>query len=149
MTPPVKIRQSCQEGRRALEVHRTNGPGSKAPSALMRASHSCSSPKVYPVGIPTVYAIILWKNREILNPQQQSSAPSQTARDGEQDVSIARRLRSWMKTKAPRSSEDATKKSDKRRLVPELAPSMLLWKDYCEFSPEMGLAASMGRTSSG
>ncbi|CAM9376759.1 unnamed protein product, partial [Laminaria digitata] len=74
---------------------------------------------VYPVGIPALYAAILWKNRELLNPRVNTVVASEP---GEIDEA------------APR--EELTKGAEfkervnARREHPDLVPSMFLWKDF-------------------
>ena len=63
------------------------------------------TPQVYPVGIPVLYAYILWINRESLNPEIETGKVS------------------------PAQLEEIL---EKRRENPELVPSMFLWKDFGE-----------------
>ncbi|CAM9190499.1 unnamed protein product [Ectocarpus sp. 8 AP-2014] len=79
---------------------------------------------VYPVGIPLLYAFILWRNRESLNPCVKTGAVVNPRADG----STARI------TFKAEYSEDLEEKLEKRRRNPDLIPSMFLWKD---FGPEI------------
>ncbi|CAM9644386.1 unnamed protein product [Ectocarpus sp. 13 AM-2016] len=79
---------------------------------------------VYPVGIPILYAFILWQNRESLNPRVETGAVVNPRADGST-------ARTSYKAKY---SEDLEEKLEKRRRNPDLIPSMFLWKD---FGPEI------------
>ncbi|CAM9638404.1 unnamed protein product, partial [Laminaria digitata] len=72
---------------------------------------------IYPIGIPILYAAILWKNRELLNPRI-DTVP--TGADEEE-------------TRNSYSSEELQELEEKvkaRREHPKLVPSMFLWKDF-------------------
>ncbi|CAM9941933.1 unnamed protein product, partial [Ectocarpus sp. 12 AP-2014] len=79
---------------------------------------------LYPVGIPLLYAFILWQNRESLNPRVKTGAVVNPRADG----STARI------TYKAKYAEDLEEKLEKRRRNPDLIPSMFLWKD---FGPEI------------
>ncbi|CAN0013701.1 unnamed protein product [Ectocarpus sp. 6 AP-2014] len=78
---------------------------------------------VYPVGIPLLYAFILWQNRESLNPRVKTGAVVNPRADGSTD-----------RITYKANSEDLEEKLEKRRRNPDLIPSMFLWKD---FGPEI------------
>lgn len=95
--------------------------------------------KVYPVGIPLLYALILWKNRDLLNPRiytAQGGANGAAAQgDSSGDESAAAVLcitsKSLMKSKlSPQEEQELEEKVQARRENPELVPSMFLWKDF-------------------
>ncbi|CAM9106040.1 unnamed protein product, partial [Hapterophycus canaliculatus] len=73
---------------------------------------------VYPVGIPLLYAFILWKNRHSLNPRVGAVVGPV---DGEMSMS-GRSLGG-----GPDTLEE---KLERRRQDPNLVPSMFLWKDF-------------------
>eukprot|EP00903_Cladosiphon_okamuranus_P012164 g11411.t1 len=79
---------------------------------------------VYPVGIPLLYAYILWVNRESLNPRVEAvvllEPDGQAAKEGAASVA--------------QQQEDLQERIEKRRQNPDLVPSMFLWKD---FGPDM------------
>ncbi|CAM9909015.1 unnamed protein product [Ectocarpus sp. 4 AP-2014] len=75
---------------------------------------------VYPIGIPLLYAFILWRNRDSLNPRANYS----TGLELDGDMS-----------EGPRETEEELQdRLEKRRQNPDLVPSMFLWKD---FGPDM------------
>ncbi|CAN0338896.1 unnamed protein product [Ascophyllum nodosum] len=75
---------------------------------------------VYPIGIPLLYAFILWKNRHLLNPTLAAAARV------EQDNTGGQRR----KHLSPLQEEELEKMVKLRRTNPELLPSMFLWKDF-------------------
>ncbi|CAM9812841.1 unnamed protein product, partial [Ascophyllum nodosum] len=75
---------------------------------------------VYPIGIPLLYAFILWKNRHLLNPTLAAAARAEQERqagDGKESDQKS-------------EDEELEKKVKLRRTNPELVPSMFLWKDF-------------------
>ena len=78
---------------------------------------------MYPIGIPLLYAYILWRNRESLNPCAQTP-----------DTSSRSRLSISTRSEYPvRESQAALEERiEKRRQNPDLVPSMFLWKDFGE-----------------
>eukprot|EP00752_Nemacystus_decipiens_P006743 g6060.t1 len=79
---------------------------------------------VYPVGIPLLYAYILWTNRDSLNPRLQSDASA-----GE----LSGSLFSFVAKAGPltkESMEELNEKLEKRMQNPDLVPSLFLWKDF-------------------
>lgn len=109
---------------------RASNPLSLSPASDVYSDASVAAPappaadQVYPIGIPLLYAYILWINRESLNPcMQQADA-------------------SWSGSRLPMQSEYTAKESpaevqeriEKRRQNPDLVPSMFLWKDFGERS---------------
>eukprot|EP00903_Cladosiphon_okamuranus_P020452 g18772.t1 len=80
---------------------------------------------IYPIGIPLLYASILWVNRESLNPRVESVIRPEP--DGE----IAKGGTPFPLL-APQ--ENLKERIEKRRQNPDLVPSMFLWKD---FGPDM------------
>ncbi len=81
---------------------------------------------MYPIGIPLLYAYILWKNRESLNPSQalKEFPRPESESEGEAAESGGRSL--------PNEPEGLKEKLEKRRQNPDLVPSMFLWKDFGE-----------------
>ncbi|CAM9217775.1 unnamed protein product, partial [Laminaria digitata] len=76
---------------------------------------------VYPVGIPALYATILWKNRDLLNPRIYT--------DGNTPTGVAR-ADSGSRDDKPATLQELEEKVQARRENPELVPSMFLWKDF-------------------
>ena len=102
---------------------------------------------MYPIGIPALYASILWKNRELLNPRIQYGAKvvpygpdeAPTSSDGDADISpsdMALCTRGkGVQTKNGYSRQELHELEElveARRVHPELVPSMFLWKDFGE-----------------
>ena len=101
---------------------------------------------MYPIGIPALYASILWKNRELLNPCIPTStkpgpdAPGEVATradslrdDDNPRVTLStvskRQTRNGYSSQELRELEELVKA---RRENPQLVPSMFLWKDFGE-----------------
>lgn len=82
--------------------------------------------QVYPIGIPLLYAFILWVNRESLNPRVQAVAGPEP--DGETALPKG----SSLPVKPQEEEEDLQERIEKRRQNPDLVPSMFLWKDFGE-----------------
>ena len=82
------------------------------------------TPQVYPIGIPLLYAFILWVNRESLNPRV--AAADDAAPEAEGEATAAK--------PAPVALDDLQRKLEERQKNPDLAPSMFLWKDFGERS---------------
>eukprot|EP00752_Nemacystus_decipiens_P008148 g7287.t1 len=78
---------------------------------------------VYPIGIPLLYAYILWINRESLNPCAQADDASRST------MAMMRSDYTLKETQA-----ELEERIEKRRQNPDLVPSMFLWKD---FGPDM------------
>lgn len=72
---------------------------------------------MYPIGIPLLYAFILWVNRGSLNPTIQPEVFAGADGD-EQDISLKH------------EADDLQKRLERRRQNPDLVPSMFLWKDF-------------------
>lgn len=107
--------------------------------------------QVYPIGIPLIYALILWKHRHSLNPIACRSDPLSGAGQDEperlnecDDEAFSTRF--WRKlggleegraVKALSSEEKAEleERINKRINDPDLVPSMFLWKDFGEMFP--------------
>ena len=87
------------------------------PAAATWRAFALLTPQVYPIGIPLLYAYILWKNRDSLNPRPRASAGGES---GSEDGSPA---------KTQETLEETLKR---RRENPDLVPSMFLWKDFGE-----------------
>lgn len=104
---------------------------------------------MYPIGIPALYATILWKNRELLNPRIRHGAKfgsdglgeAATSSDGDADSSASamalcvRSKGSNVQTKNGYSRQELHELEElveARRVHPELVPSMFLWKDFGE-----------------
>ena len=97
--------------------------------------------KVYPVGIPALYAYILWKNRHLLNPRiytDDDTAPGVTRADsasGDENPAAVLCVKAKGQAKKRLSLEEMEELEEKvqaRRENPELVPSMFLWKDFGE-----------------
>lgn len=90
---------------------------------------------MYPIGIPALYATILWQNRELLNPRIHSHAKPDPD-DGPLEAEIGAdpvSTTSKGQTKKGYSAEELQELEDKveaRKVHPDLVPSMFLWKDF-------------------
>ncbi|CAM9956616.1 unnamed protein product, partial [Laminaria digitata] len=89
---------------------------------------------VYPVGIPFLYAVILWKNRELLNPRiVRCKSDPDSADESTTDSSAVLCTASNLKTKTEFSQQELQELEERvqaRKEHPELVPSMFLWKDF-------------------
>ena len=97
--------------------------------------------QVYPIGIPVLYATILWRNRDLLNPRISSDgnttpfATGAGSRSGDENPASVFCTASKGRAKNLLSLEDMQELEEKveaRRENPELVPSMFLWKDFGE-----------------
>lgn len=102
--------------------------------------------KVYPIGIPVLYAVILWNSRELLNPRIRSGVKvdsdetgQATQRDGfPQGTGTLSSFFNFSSNGQPENdlSEQELQEFNEtiraRRDHPELIPSMFLWKDFGE-----------------
>lgn len=79
---------------------------------------------MYPVGIPLLYACILWRSRSALNPPARDNADDST--------SSAFGLLAMGGYNAKESAEELEERLRQRKQNPDLAPSMFLWKDFGE-----------------
>ncbi|CAN0066944.1 unnamed protein product [Ectocarpus sp. 4 AP-2014] len=79
---------------------------------------------VYPIGIPLLYAFILWINRESLNPRVRSEATPQPTGAVEKNGPLV----------PANYGKDLKERLEQRRRNPDLVPSMFLWKDFGEHS---------------
>lgn len=105
--------------------------GSLAKHPLSHSSLGRVPIQVYPVGIPLLYAFILWINRESLNPRTQSAdavVADAVVVDADSDPSPNAKTESVPK-ETPEELEERLKK---RMENPDLVPSMFLWKDFGE-----------------
>lgn len=108
----------------------------------------CLAPaKVYPVGIPALYATILWKNRELLNPRVKAVVEVSPGA-GEETVAPRAGSAEEACVSSPTfgsPSQDQTEDTPPlqefqtycervraRKKHPQLAPSAFLWKDFGE-----------------
>lgn len=92
------------------------------PAISVRHSWCIFPLKVYPVGIPVTYFCILWRDRESLRP-----APAEhnsPVRNEELEAAIPH--------EGPLAGVRGEEGLDTRWSIPELVPSILLWKDYSE-----------------
>ena len=96
---------------------------------------------MYPIGIPLLYAFILWKNRHLLNPTLAAAArveQERQAEEGKEDnqetegVDQSNTGGQRRKHLSPLQEEELEKMVKLRRTNPELLPSMFLWKDFGE-----------------
>lgn len=103
---------------------------------------------MYPIGIPAVYATILWKNRELLNPRIHVTNTTRADREttGTDPANGDDVLSTVPPTKAQGTSADCfsslelqelSERVKARRVHPELVPSMFLWKDFGESCKSM------------
>lgn len=118
------------------------------PHVLCNVNADARAAKVYPIGIPVLYAYILWKNRDALNPSVRATVapdPNDTEEeDPEGDAggpstnhSLLLRSGTFRRSRSATamSSEafhELEEKIRKRGEHPDLVPSMFLWKDFGE-----------------
>lgn len=102
--------------------------------------------KVYPLGIPVLYAAILWDKRDLLNPRICPDTKRGSGGGDEGDITAIpatesreppekRNTASEGQTKnrlTPQNLQELDEKVKARREHPELIPSMFLWKDFGE-----------------
>lgn len=94
--------------------------------------------QVYPIGIPVLYATILWQNRELLNPRLPTTPDGATSDEPERGDAMPSTILSMAPKGQARnsySSEELRELEEKvkaRREHPKLVPSMFLWKDFGE-----------------
>lgn len=98
---------------------------------------SAVTSQIYPIGIPLLYAFILWVHRESLNPRVESIVGPEP--DGET-------AKGSTPSVAPQQ-DDLQERIAKRGQNPDLVPSMFLWKDFGEMRPclELLVARRHGR----
>ena len=84
--------------------------------------------QVYPVGIPVLYAYILWKHRESLNPRVQTDGDERPGASSGPAFSLLKKTEYLTKETA----EELHERLEKRKQNPDLVPSMFLWKDFGE-----------------
>lgn len=103
---------------------------------------------MYPIGIPALYAAILWKQRELLNPRIHAATQSGPGIAGgaaaTTDCKKGAGIHiSMFSSTSKDQAKDTLSRQDlqeyhhrvrDRREHPELAPSMFLWKDFGEVS---------------
>ena len=96
---------------------------------------------MYPIGVPLLYAFILWKNRHLLNPTLAAAARAEQGRQAEEGkesdeetegVDQSNTDGQRRKHLSPLEEEELEKMVKLRRTNPELVPSMFLWKDFGE-----------------
>ena len=97
---------------------------------------------MYPVGIPVLYAVILWKNRQLLNPRirtepsgadEAATRAHSTGRDGIPSNVLSITSKGQTKNRYTfHELQELDEKVKARRANPELIPSMFLWKDFGE-----------------
>ena len=101
---------------------------------------------MYPIGIPALYAVILWRKRELLNPRIHTAVkfePDSTdgaatradSADGPGVLFWVYRILPNVHTKNNLSLQELRQFKERvraRREHPELVPSMFLWKDFGE-----------------
>ena len=102
--------------------------------------------QVYPIGIPVLYATILWQHRELLNPYIGSdpNGSSQTAATAH--LAGGTEIPSVLTCTKPKGQkmnnysleelQEFAEKVEARRENPKLVPSMFLWKDFGERARE-------------
>ena len=97
--------------------------------------------KVYPVGIPVLYAVILWKNRALLNPRihtdpdgaNEAATRADPAGGGEiPSTVLSTTSKGQTNTYTFEELQELDEKVKARTANPELIPSMFLWKDFGE-----------------
>lgn len=120
------------------------GPCSPYPCRL-NCPNALAPAKVYPIGIPLLYAAILWKHRELLNPRIYTGgntahcATGTDSRSGDESPAAVFCTASKGLANNRLSLEELQELEEKveaRRENPELVPSMFLWKDFGETCKE-------------
>lgn len=101
--------------------------------------------KVYPIGIPVLYSVVLWKHRELLNPRicyagdakpeandtnEEPTREHLARRDGIQSATLL--TSSNVQPLEELSLRELEERVEARREHPELVPFMFLWKDFGE-----------------
>ena len=101
---------------------------------------------MYPIGIPVLYAVILWRKRELLNPrvhttvmvEPEDTDGTSTAAGSTNSAGIfflfcrAGPTAQTNNEMSPQELQEFKERVKTRRNHPELAPSMFLWKDFGE-----------------
>lgn len=98
--------------------------------------------KVYPVGIPVLYAVILWRKRHLLNPRihvepdGDEEVATRTDLAGRNEI-LSRTLATSSKGQAKKrychlELQEWKKQVEARSANPSLVPSKFLWKDFGE-----------------
>ena len=114
------------------------------------SQHFLAVEKIYPLGIPVLYATILWNRRDLLNPRicpdtnpesdGDAEAATRTTSARENKRPTAKLISSSKgRTKnglAPQKLQELDEKVKARREHPELVPFMFLWKDFGEGSKQ-------------
>ncbi|CAN0475629.1 unnamed protein product, partial [Ectocarpus sp. 12 AP-2014] len=94
---------------------------------------------VYPIGIPLLYAFILWINRDSLNPRPRPKAandddeevvPAQDADASGWSVASRKANGGGGEYVSKETPEELEERLQKRKQNPDLVPSMFLWKDF-------------------
>ena len=97
---------------------------------------------MYPIGIPALYAAILWENRELLNPRvpagsdvvnEAGTGADSKGRDGIPSLSFRTKQEDHTQSDRPsRKWHELDELVKSRTNHPDLVPSMFLWKDFGE-----------------
>lgn len=110
--------------------------------------------KVYPIGIPALYAVVLWQHRGLLNPQSPTVVNYEANNPTERATTAGATTVDAVPSKAdntaskgrheddssPLTSKELQEKVKARAEHPDLAPLMSLWKDFgepCDFFKAM------------
>ncbi len=108
-------------------------------TATLCSSLRCPPPvpaQVYPIGIPVLYAYILWRNRESLNPRVRADCADGGEQEQQEGAASSGAAFSFLKAKneylTKESAEELQERLEKRKQNPDLVPSMFLWKDFSE-----------------
>lgn len=89
---------------------------------------------MYPVGIPALYAYILWSHRSELNPVlSQSKLAEAKADEGGHESFDSGVKRTLDRAALWEEEEMLRQKVLARKQNPDLVPSMFLWKDFGEY----------------
>ena len=107
----------------------------------LRLTYPSRVTQVYAIGIPLLYAFILWTKRHLLNPALAAAArveQEQQTKEGKEDgqeiegVGESKTDGQRKKDLSLLEEEELKKMVKLRKTNPELVPSMFLWKDFCE-----------------
>ena len=104
------------------------------PCRLNLALAAC---QVYPIGIPILYAIILWSNRELLNPsivrcKPETDSADESTTDSSAVLCATSKGRKVKNDYSPQELQELEERVQARKGHPALVPSMFLWKDFGE-----------------
>lgn len=105
----------------SASLPRQNNSPALVPSDCLLCVATPPPRQVYPIGIPLLYASILWKNRHALNPPAHDTADLSSSKS---KLSVLGGL------PTQKTAEELEERLEMRKQNPDLVPSMFLWKDF-------------------